>query len=195
MKINEVDFANIVTNKDLEDGSLILLTSRPAMGKTQTCLELIKTFKEKYDYIYFDLSCGGTSFWKGNVKIDDEYKNSYDIIKSLEKFVKRKNAKFVIIDYWQLVEDGRDWFIRKLLEFSWEYKLVIIIPAQLNYVVEKRKNHLPKIKDLKRFKHLYKFAKKIIAIGRPAMYGENVEDKLNYYVYKDINNNYFNQEE
>ena len=96
-------------------------------------------FKDKYDYLYFDLSVGGTRFWeRKGLKIDKEYKSSLEIIKALEKFVKNDRAKFVVIDYWQLVEDKNDWFLRKLMEFTWEYKLIIFITSQLVRNVEKR---------------------------------------------------------
>lgn len=194
MKINELEFNDIITNEDLHDGNLILLASRPAVGKTKTCIELINKFKEKYDYIYFDLSVGGTNYWKlDRLKIETDYKSSMEIIKSIEKFVENEKAKFVIIDYWQVVENQRDWFLRKLLEFSLVYKLVIIITSQLKRIVDKRKNHLPRHKDFRTIKNLSVLAKKIVVIGSPAIYGEDIVDELKYYIYKDIGNIYLKQ--
>ena len=195
MMIYKLNFDNIITKEDLNNGNLILFASRPGVGKTQTCIELIKSFKDNYDFIYFDLSVGGTNFWQSqSLKIKTDYKSSLEIIRSIEKFVKKENAKFVIIDYWQVVENQGEWFLRKLLEFSWEHKLIIIITSQLERLVEKRKNHLPKFKDFRNVKNIFKFARKIIVIERPAMYGLDVEDELKYYVYKDVENSYITQE-
>ena len=50
----EIELNQIVTKQDINDGSLIMISSRPAVGKTYTCNEIIKQFKGEYEYLYLD---------------------------------------------------------------------------------------------------------------------------------------------
>lgn len=81
-----------------------------------------------------------------------------------------------------------------LLELTYYYKIVFVITSQLSRSVEKRKNRLPKIKDLMLIQNLFQWCRKCVVISRPAMYGVNEEDKLHYILYKDWKNSYFLQD-
>lgn len=187
--INEkIELFDMVTNSDLKDGGLILLAGRPGIGKTKTCVELIKSYKDKYDYLYLDLSVSGTEFWeKENINFNTGFLSSLEIVKGIEKFTKKEKSKFVIIDYLQVVEDNRDWFFRKLVEFCCDKKLVIIITSLMPEIIEKRKNHLPKKRDFSFVGNIMKFCKKIVYVNRPAIYVKNygeTEEELEYFICK-----------
>lgn len=198
MKFIEIDFDEIITKRDLNDGNLILLTSRPAVGKTQTCVNLIKKYKDQ-GYLYFDLDSAGSDYWLQNNKdlqVCKEFMSSLEIIKTIEQKIKSEKIKFVFIDYWQLVTDREDWFVKKLLSLSWSYKVVFVITSQLSRKVDGRRSHLPNLKDINNIKILGRLARKVIVISRPAMYygSKEVEDKLHYLVCRDWENSYVNQD-
>ena len=190
-----LELNQIVTKQDINDGSLIMISSRPAVGKTYTCNEIIKQFKGEYEYLYFNLNGDRFSFFFNNSdkSVITEYHSSVEIIKRIEKTWTEK-LKFVFIDYWQLINDKGEWFLKILLELSWSLKLVIIINSQLDRKVDYRKKRLPKEKDLTKINPLYEYSKKVVVINRPAMWSD-VEDKMHYYIYKDWRNNYFCQEQ
>ena len=187
MERQSIDLKDIITNKDLKNGNLILITGRPAVGKTQTCVELMKQYENEYDCMFFNLE--GDSYWfdKKDKRIIFNYNTTVEIIKKVQNDVTEK-LKFVFIDYWQLVNDQNDWFLKMLLSMTWTSKLVFVITSQLPRSVESRRDHLPKESDFKGIDLLYKSARKVIVIGRPAMYGSDVKDELKYYVYKDWDN-------
>ena len=193
MERQNIDLKDIITNKDLKSGNLILITGRPAIGKTQTCVELMKQYENEYDCMFFNLE--GDYYWfdRNDKRIIFNYNTAVEIIKKVQNDATEK-LKFVFIDYWQLINDQNEWFLKMLLSMSWTSKLIFVITSQMPRSVESRRDHLPKRSDFNGIDLLYKSARKVIVIGRPAMYGEDVEDELKYYVYKDWDNSYFFQD-
>lgn len=195
MKHKEIKINDIITKKDLENGNLILLTSRPAVGKTKTCCELFKIYSKAFNCLYFDMTGEGSSYFFDSKDIKgvvNDYMSSVEIIKKIQYEAKHNVLKVVFIDYWQLLDDKSEWFLKLLLEISWFYGIVFVITSQLPRNVENRKNHLPNNKDLSLIENLGNMARKQIVISRPAMYlnSSNIVDELKFYVYRDWNNYY-----
>lgn len=195
MKHKEIKINDIITKKDLENGNLILLTSRPAVGKTKTCCELFKFYSKAFNCLYFDMTGEGSSYFFDSKDIKgviNQYMSSVEIIKKIQYETSHNVLKVVFIDYWQLLDDKSEWFLKLLLEISWFYGVVFVITSQLPRNVENRKNHLPNNKDLSLIENLGNMARKQIVISRPAMYlnSSNIVDELKFYVYRDWNNYY-----
>jgi hypothetical protein len=89
-KSYEITFNQIIDQNDLEDGNIILLTSRPCMGKTYTCNKIINKYYDKYKMIYFDLS-GGDLLYRleqFNIYYHKEYFCAHEIIKYIQQKVR-----------------------------------------------------------------------------------------------------------
>ena len=182
---NLIAFENIINEKDLSNGNLILLASRPGIGKTKTCCDLFKHYSKNYSCLYFDLSGSASSYFFGNKEQNGlvfDFMSSIEMIKKIQNGIKYDNLKIVFIDYWQLLSDKNCWFINMLLEIYSKYKIVFIITSTLSRKIEQRRYHLPKIKDLKG--SLFDYCGKCVVISRPYSYGESEEDKLYYLPYK-----------
>ncbi len=182
---NLIAYENIITKKDLDFGNLILLASRPGIGKTKTCCNLFKYYSKIYNCLYFDLLGSESSYFLANNEQKGlilNYMSSIEIIKKIQSEIKRETPKFIFIDYWQLLTDTDDWFLNMLLEIYSKHKAVIIITSQLSRKVEMRKHHLPKIKDLN--ENLFDCCGKCLIISRPYSYGESEDDELHYLLYK-----------
>ncbi len=188
MKPYKVEFDEVISDKDIKDGNVIMLTGRPGTGKTLTCCRLIKKYEGKYKSLYFNLSGDGLSYWFKN-KIPDNILNRYhtsvEIIKKVEDVLSTENLKFVFIDYWQLINDQEEWFIRKLIEFSYNNKIVFIITTQLPRKIVKGKYQMTIKKKLAKMNNLSIWARKHIVICRKYVYeSSGVEDDLEYFVYR-----------
>lgn len=182
---NLIAYENIITKKDLDFGNLILLASRPGIGKTKTCCNLFKYYSKIYNCLYFDLLGSESSYFLANNEQKGlilNFMSSIEIIKKIQSEIKRETPKFIFIDYWQLLTDTDDWFLNMLLEIYSKHKAVIIITSQLSRKVEMRKHHLPKIKDLN--ENLFDCCGKCLIISRPYSYGESEDDELHYLLYK-----------
>ena len=189
MKIIKSSFEELVTNEDLNKGKLILLASRPSVGKTYVCSNIMKKYADKYKWLYLNLE--GGSFEQYYLKdfkegVVNEYLSSVKIIKAIEKHVKDEKLKFVFIENWELVEDKNEWFIRMLRSFAIMKKLVIIVNSNLCRTLENRKNNLPKISDFKSMQSIYDGASKVYVLKNT--YSEddnnNIKKDLEFYKYK-----------
>ena len=168
MKKREIDFKDIISAKDIENGNIIVLAGRPAMGKTSTCCELAKVFSKKFNYLFFDLASNGFYIYLKHKIVAYSFMSSLVIIKKIEDEIAKNEVKLIFIDYWQLLNDKSEWFILKLREISIHHKVVFVISLQLGRKVENRKKHLPTRKDIKRvFNH---YVKKLVVLFSPAKY-------------------------
>lgn len=185
MRYKKIKIDDIITKKDLDFGNLILLASRPGVGKTKTCCNLFKYYSKIYNCLYFDLLGSESSYFLANneqKRLILNFMSSIEIIKKIQSEIKKETPKFIFIDYWQLLTDTDDWFLNMLLEIYSKHKAVIIITSQLSRKVEMRKHHLPKIKDLN--ENLFDCCGKCLIISRPYSYGESEDDELHYLLYK-----------
>ncbi len=193
MKYKEIQINDIITKKDLEYGNIILLASRPALGKTKTCCELFKHYSKIFNCLYFDMSGESNAYffdYKNMKGVVNDYLSSVEIVKKIQYEAKHNALRIIFIDCWQLLNDKREWFSKMLLEISYFFGIVVVITSQLSRKVEKRKNHLPNKKDLNAIENLDSYTRKQIVIGRPAIYldSSNIADELKFFVYREWNN-------
>ena len=176
-----ISFDKIITENDLKNGNIILLSGRPATGKTETCCKLLDKFKEKYNCLLFNLQGSDLSFWLDNTNqsfILNEFQSSIEIIKTTERTRKNGSLKFVFIDELQLLTDTREWFIMKILNLCYSDKIVFVITNTLKRDGIKKHNCLPEYKylnNLECFNHCCKH----IVIGIK----DEIEKETDYYEY------------
>lgn len=106
------------------------------------------------------------------------------MIKKIQNGIKYDNLKIVFIDYWQLLTNTDNWFLNMLLELCFRHKIVIIITSQLSRKIEKRRQHLPKYKDLRNIKNIFCACRKCVVITCPYAYGKSEKYELVYLLYK-----------
>ncbi len=184
---NLITREKIITEKDLSNGNLILLASRPCIGKTKTCCYLFEYYSKKYSCLYFDLSGSSSSYFLGNKEQNGlifDFTPSVEMIKKIQNGIKYDNLKIVFIDYSQLLTNTDNWFLNMLLELCSNHKIVIIITSQLSRKIEKRRQHLPKYKDLRNIKNIFYACRKCVVITCPYAYGESEKYELVYLLYK-----------
>lgn len=180
--MKEIVLDEIISKNDLKNGGVILLTGRPAVGKTKTCAQL---FKKNLDYaFYIDLADNAEHFISGNKNFSNTFLTSVEVVKKIEEL--KSERKIFFIDGWENLNDKNDWFIQKLLCITYAYKLVVIITATLCKNVEKRKNHLPKIADFKGFGSLNKATKIVVLNNLSRFDAQKQSDETKYFLYKDI---------
>lgn len=115
MKIIEIEQKDIINKQDFENGNLILLTGRPCIGKTWTCCDLFKYYSKSFSCLYFDLSGENTCYffnYKNPKGLVNEYMTSAEIIKEIQFQARHNAVKIVFIDYWQLLNDNNEWFLK-----------------------------------------------------------------------------------
>lgn len=187
MKPYKIEFDEIISDKDIKEGNLILLTGRPGTGKTLTCCRLVKKYEGRC--LYFNLAGEVLLHWFKNgipSNIISRYYTSVEIIKKIEDFIGTKDFKFVFIDYWQLLDDQAEWFIKMLMDISYNYKVVVIITTQLPRELVSRKSNMPKSNGLVKMNNLGIWTRKHVVIDRKYLYEtNNVEDDLEYFIYRD----------
>ena len=88
---NLIACEKIITEKDLSNGNLILLASRPAIGKTKTCCYLFEYYSKNYSCLYFDLSGSSSSYFLGNKEQNGlifDFTPSVEMIKKIQNGIK-----------------------------------------------------------------------------------------------------------
>ena len=173
---NLIACEKIITEKDLSNGNLILLASRPGIGKTKTCCNLFEYYSKSYSCLYFDLSSSASSYFLGNKEQSGlifDFTPSVEMIKKIQNGIKYDNLKIVFIDYWQLLTNTDNWFLKMLLELCYNHKIVIIITSQLS-----------RNKGLGKIKNIFYACRKCVVITCPYAYGESEKYELVYLLYK-----------
>ena len=187
MKVKEIEFDEVVSDEDIQNGNVILCGHRLGLEYVQTFANIIDKHKNRFNYVYFDFfhSISLDLDFTQNITVVDGYKTSAEIIKHIEMHCKySRKAKFIFIDGWEEVEDKRDWFVRMLAVLSVVYRLVILISTRMPRRVDYTRKHLPKKKDYIKLGKLNKLSKKHIYITNPSRYCKNKGmDKIQYYLF------------
>lgn len=182
----KIQFDDLISGNDIEQGNIILLFGRPAVGKTETCVKLCEKYFKDKPFLYFNLD-GSNSIWLKDIKSDcliNEYKTSVEIIKTIDNTLKTQYIKFVVIDSWQTVEDKGEWFKQKLINFAFANKIVFLITKNIPRATGRKDAFFPSYKRLISFdKSLKNFGFKEIVIGKDC----NLLDTV-YLNYKNISN-------
>jgi hypothetical protein len=188
MKVKEIEFDEVVSAEDIENGNVIICGHRLGFEHVKTFADIIDKHKNRFNHVYFDFfhSVNLDFDFTRNINIVDGYKSSVEIIKHIEMHCKySRKAKFVFIDGWEEVEDKGDWFVRMLVVLSVVYRLVILISSRMPRRVDSARKHLPKKKVYMRLGKLSKLSKKHIYITNPSKYYKNKGiDKIQYYLFK-----------
>ena len=187
MKVKEIEFDEVVSDEDIQNGNVILCGHRLGLEYVQTFANIIDKYQNRFNYVYFDFfhSISLDLDFTQNITVVDGYKSSVEIIKHIEMYCKHsRKAKFVFIDGWEEVEDKGDWFVRMLVVLSVVYRLVILISTRMPRRVDYTRKHLPKKKDYIKLGKLSKLSKKHIYITNPSRYCKNKGiDKIQYYLF------------
>lgn len=168
MNMGFIDLDKLV---QLEKAKLIILASRPAMGKSTLALNILEHIvtKENLPILYYNLESSKEKlmnqlqerksvFSKGKINIDDTpNKSIYEICAEARKYKMEQDIQFLVIDYLQLIGYekkeclSRDLeikeIIKKLKSLSKELNIPILVLSQLSRELEKRENHRPVLTD------------------------------------------------
>ena len=168
-KFEQIDFDEIITEKDIVNGNVILIFGRPATGKTETCYKICEKYAENYNALYFSLDGNDLSFWNknGEVKgIIHEFKTSVEIVRIIEKTIKTDGVKFVVIDGWDLLEDKESWFKGIIGNFAITDKIIFLVTVNIPRGICNSYS-IPSYRRLKKIDdRLNNFAFKKIVVGR-----------------------------
>ena len=169
LKPVKIQFDDLITEKDIEQGNVILLYGRTVVGKTKTCVKLCEKYFKDKPFIYFNLD-GSKSIFLKEVKGDclvNEYKTSVEIVKTIENTIKTQEVKLVVIDSWQTVEDKGEWFKQKLINFAFTDKIVFLVTSNIPRAAGHKDNFFPPYKKLINFDTSLKdFGFKEIVVGK-----------------------------
>lgn len=174
---------NIKEMISLDWNKLILIGGKPATGKTELALNIVKdiALNDKTPVVLFSLETsikecvnkiiGNNKSIKhigeladANIFIDDTPKISINEIK--EKCVKlkrEKNIGLVIIDYLQLIQtDENIDIVNVLKEIIRKLNVSVIVTSQLSSEIDKRNDKRPTMQDLKQSKSVADVADSVL---------------------------------
>ncbi len=155
---------------DLKNNGLIILASRPGMGKTTLALGVAKFLSKQTEgkILYFSLVENKeqleTRITNDSIKILDKANADIDYIKN-ECVNNSDNLKAVIIDYFELINvstNGNDKIIDELNTLSEQYNIPIVILSVLSKVFQNKKITLNDCKN----KYLMEKAKKVMVLHK-----------------------------
>lgn len=159
------------------DGELILLASRPAVGKTNLALNMVNhlAIGKGYPCLFLSMEhskeqmekwlaiMGGDETFetlyhidgKANqfIYLEDGYLNidaGPELYKVIKKYKKEQNIQFVVIDYLQLYVKRRteeQLLLRKLKALAMELNIPILVTSQLERSMEYGDGREPQLKD------------------------------------------------
>lgn len=137
---------------NLGKNSLILIASRPAVGKTTLMLNLQESFCKK----------GKKCLYLSDIKFFD-----------IEKRIEKEKPDYVFIDFIETKIDTK--YLKTLAENK---DITIFLTASAKRSLEKRKDKRPKISDIKACNEFIKHCDEILLLYRPYYYScENKEDE------------------
>lgn len=150
---------------DINGEKLIILGSRPAMGKSTLALNILSNIaiKQNEPVLYFNLESSREIIANRLLKtsrifiVDKAGISINEICKEARRMKFEQDIKFIVIDYLQLISYveknclSRDLQIKEILKklkiLSKELNLPILVLSQLSRKPEQRENHRPIITD------------------------------------------------
>ena len=168
MKVKEIEFDEVVSAEDIQNGNVILCGHRLGLEYVQTFANIIDKYQNRFNYVYFDFF--------HSISLDLDFTQNITVVDGYKTSCKK--------DGWEEVEDKGDWFVRMLAVLSVVYRLVILISTRMPRRVDYTRKHLPKKKDYIKLGKISKISKKHIYITNPSRYCKNKGiDKIQYYLF------------
>ena len=198
---------NIDSSIKLNNGELVVIASRPAMGKTTFALNILSHIglEEKIGILFFSLEDSEENIIKrlvtNNSITEELLKDSpiylstetalsiEDICKKSRKLKDEKNIEVIIIDYLQLInfdkqkllsrDDEITEILRRLKVLAKELDIPVIITSQLSRAPKERRSQKPIIEDFSSSKYgITKYSDKILFLYRDLNYTENEKNNI-----------------
>lgn len=112
-----------------------------------------------------------------HIYVDDtKYTTIEDIEAKCRCMKQMRNIKFVMIDYMQLIDGKEEEIIERLKKLSEELQITILVNSLLTEEINKRKDPVPKLEDIKN-KSILEFADIILLFYRDDYYNKDSEKK------------------
>lgn len=179
---------------------LVVIASRPGMGKTRFILSYIeKALEHKNSICYFSLDSDVTD---SRLIIRNAYYPSVDyIVDEATNIVQHEDntIKAVVIDFLQLIQDYNiedKNVIMKLKKLAIDLNLPVILLSQVDKRVENRHNKRPMLSDLRAPIQIEDLSDKILFVYRKDMYRRREEETKEEKArsrYKDYKSVYINR--
>jgi replicative DNA helicase len=158
------DIENFYMENLNNNSKLILIASRPGVGKTSFAFNLIvEALKNNKKILINSLEMNGVEIFK---KLDTDKNNYYllnqndaeIILSEIEKVInKNSDVSLIVIDYLQLLDFSDidiETFVKNLKLIALKHNISILILSQLDREVEKRENKIPQQEDIRELKNL-----------------------------------------
>lgn len=158
------DIENFYMENLNNNSKLILIASRPGVGKTSFAFNLIvEALKNNKKILINSLEMNGVEIFK---KLDTDKNNYYllnqndaeIILSEIEKVInKNSDVSLIVIDYLQLLDFSDidiETFVKNLKLIALKHNISILILSQLDKKVEKRENKIPQQEDIRELKNL-----------------------------------------
>ena len=184
VKIGFKDLDEII---EIQNNDLIVIESRPAMGKTNFVINIMVNMNKDIPVLMFSLEESRELITNKilnikkisndftniqNIFVDDVPKPTVDeIILKAKEYKEEKDIKLVVIDYIQLIKEygsEKEKVVQKLKLLANEINVPIIVTSQLSRVVEERENCIPTLTDIN--KTLIEKSDKVLLIYRDECY-------------------------
>lgn len=195
MKIGIEELDNLVK---LEEGKLCVIAGRPAMGKSDFTLDIVKSIlKENKSVLMFNMESTKEMILKKifnnesklnmeNLVINDKGGITIDeIIEICRETKKQNNFELIIIDYLQLIgvvksldtrKEEIDVIVKKIKELTKEMNIPVILVSELSRSLEIRKDKRPILDDFKDSVSVIEFADVIVFMYRESYYNKRKDD-------------------
>ncbi len=183
----------------LEEPKLILLSSRPGMGKSTLALNIATNvvLEQENLMMMFNLESSKESILKKIassqlMKKVEELQTEEEVIRKLEdklyieegiefrkvkricskisKRVLNDGVKFVLIDYMDLLEETEEVVLESLKELVESLKITILILSNLSRKIEERMDHRPLLTDFRNQKMIEKNVDSVLFLYRDDYY-------------------------
>jgi len=194
MRIENKGLDNILK---LEKGKLVVLAGRPAIGKSDFTLDIVKNAsKENKIVLMFNMESTKERILKKifnneekfdveNLLICDKGGITIDeIIGTCKKTRSQKKFELIIIDYLQLIrltkslntrKEEIDEIVEKIKKLSEEINIPIILVSELSRNPDIREDKRPTIEDFKDSVSVVKYADVIMFMYRESYYSKKIE--------------------
>lgn len=187
----------IISEKDIKDGALILLCGDVSSGKTEICCDIVEFYGKQFGCRLFDLVGDTEYFYSSDTTLPgltylkkytsknmviNKKQSTTQLVKEIQSFVRKLNSKIVIIDSWDVLDDKREWFAKKLRYIARYYSIVIVVTSKMTVNQNSEKEVIPSKKDFEKIENIGTLSTKKVFISRPAMY-LNCPDKTTIYEY------------